>query len=115
MVEDMNSKRIHSFTNDVLGDLDATALAELIKNKSVSAEEVVQAAINRAKAVNPKLVYCFSSGFGQDRRRKYDSFTMDHERRPLPVTLGTGAGASPKRPLNVFLTFQCNKAGHWCG
>lgn len=55
MTAHSNGKKIHSYTNDVLGDLDATAIAALIKNKSVSAEEVVQASINRAKAVNPYL------------------------------------------------------------
>mgnify|MGYP002633429918 CR=1 FL=1 len=55
MAEDMKGKKIHGFTNDVIGDLDATALAALIKNKSVTAEEVVQASINRAKAINPHL------------------------------------------------------------
>jgi len=48
-------KRIHSFTDDALGDLDATALAELIKNKELKASEVVIAAIERAKKINPEI------------------------------------------------------------
>lgn len=48
-------KRIHSFTDDALGNLDATGIAELIKNKELQAKEVVAAAIERAKKVNPEI------------------------------------------------------------
>lgn len=48
-------KKVHAFSNDVLGNLDAVALANLIKNKEVSSEEVVKATIERANKVNPKL------------------------------------------------------------
>lgn len=48
-------KNKHSFTNDALGTLDATAIAQLIKNKELKASEVVAAAIARAKAINPEL------------------------------------------------------------
>jgi len=47
--------RIHSFTDDILGDLDATGIAELIKNKELQAKEVVSASIARAKKVNPEI------------------------------------------------------------
>ena len=55
MEENKKGKKIHSFTNDVLGDLDATAIAQLIKNKELKPEEVVEASIARARAVNPHL------------------------------------------------------------
>ena len=55
MNQGSQGKKVHSYTNDVLGDLDATALAELIRSKAVSAEEIVQASINRAKIINPQL------------------------------------------------------------
>ena len=48
-------KRIHSFIDDILGNLDATGIAELVKNKELQAEEVVAATIARAKQVNPKI------------------------------------------------------------
>jgi len=71
MNQSSQGKKIHSFTNDIMGDLDATALAELIKSKSVSAEEIVQASINRAKAVNPNLnaivTETFDKGLQQSR------------------------------------------------
>lgn len=51
----MSSKRVHAFGNDVLGDLDATGIAELIRNRQISAEEAVAAAIARAEAVNEHI------------------------------------------------------------
>lgn len=51
----MKNKRKHSFTNDALGNLDATAIATLIKNKELKASEVVAASIARAKGVNPSI------------------------------------------------------------
>ncbi len=50
-----NNNRVHSYTNDVLGELDAVALAQLIKNKEISAAEVVAATIARAQKVDPIL------------------------------------------------------------
>lgn len=51
----MKNTKIHSFTNDALGTLDATAIAELIRKKELRASEVVAASIARAKAVNPNI------------------------------------------------------------
>lgn len=47
--------RVHAFGDDALGDLDGIALAEEIRSGRVSRAEVVEAAIARAEAVNPKL------------------------------------------------------------
>ena len=43
------NKRVHGFTNDSLADLDAVALATLIRKKKLHAREVVAASIERAK------------------------------------------------------------------
>lgn len=48
-------KRINAFSDDALGTMDATALAEAIKLKKVSVKEVTEAAIARAEKVNPEL------------------------------------------------------------
>lgn len=48
-------KKVHAFKDDALSDLDATAIAERIKNKEISAEEAVTAAVNRAQEVNPHI------------------------------------------------------------
>jgi amidase len=49
------AKRVHAFTDDVLADHDAVALAELIRKGELSATEVAQAAIARARSVADKL------------------------------------------------------------
>ncbi|MDT4939080.1 MAG: amidase, partial [Pseudonocardiales bacterium] len=46
---------MHAFGDDVLGDLDGTALARLIVAREVSAVEVIEAAIARAEQVEPAL------------------------------------------------------------
>ena len=46
---------VHAFADDVLGDHDAVAIAELIRTGQVSAVEVIAAAIARAHKVNPVL------------------------------------------------------------
>ncbi|MCR1783727.1 amidase [Nocardioides carbamazepini] len=47
--------RVHAFTDDALGDLDAVGLAEHLAAGKVSPEEVVDAAIARVEAVNGDL------------------------------------------------------------
>jgi len=46
---------VHAFCDDVLGDRDGVALAESIARKELSPDEVVRAAIARAKRVDPRL------------------------------------------------------------
>jgi amidase len=47
--------RVHTFTDDALGDHDATALASLVEQKEVSPAELAAAAVARAEAVQPLL------------------------------------------------------------
>lgn len=47
--------RIHAFTDDVLADHDAVAVAELIRSGRISAREVAEAAVARVEKVNPAL------------------------------------------------------------
>ena len=47
--------RVHSFSDDALGDLDTVGLVEAIQTGRVSAPEVVEAAIARIEKVNPEL------------------------------------------------------------
>lgn len=46
---------VHAFGNDALGDDDAVALAERIRTRQVSGVEVAEAAIARARQVDPTL------------------------------------------------------------
>lgn len=48
-------KKVHAFTDDALGKMDATGIAESIRKKEISAEEAVEAAITRAHSVNPQI------------------------------------------------------------
>lgn len=57
------NKRIHSFTDDLLSDHDAVALAALIKSKKISSKEVVQTSIDRANRVNPSLQAIITENF----------------------------------------------------
>lgn len=49
------NKPVHAFTNDALGDDDATGIAELIRHRKLSPLEVTEAAIARAQKVNSVL------------------------------------------------------------
>ncbi len=46
-------KRIHAFTDDALGNLDATGVAKAIAKKEISVEEAIAAAPYRVEKVNP--------------------------------------------------------------
>ena len=49
------NQTIHAYQDDLLGTLDATALAKHLRNKDFTAEELAVCAIKRAQAVNPQL------------------------------------------------------------
>lgn len=51
----MTSTRIHAFANDALGRHDAVALADLLRRREVSAAEVLEAAAERARRIDPVL------------------------------------------------------------
>lgn len=53
--EEHESRRVSAFTDDALGDLDATAVAEEIRSGRMSAAEAVEAAVARVAAVDPVL------------------------------------------------------------
>jgi len=49
------AQSLHAFTDDALGTADATGLAEQLKRGEVSATELTQAAIARARSVNSRI------------------------------------------------------------
>jgi amidase len=49
------STTIHAYQDDLLGIADATTLAQQLKNKDFTAEELARCAVKRAQAVNPAL------------------------------------------------------------
>ena len=62
-------ERIHAFGDDALGDLDAVGLVEELQAGEVSASELVEAAIARTEAVNPKLNGLAYEAFDRARAR----------------------------------------------
>ena len=48
-------KRIHSFSDDVLGERDAVEIARLLKSGELNTTEVIEATIKRANQVNPDI------------------------------------------------------------
>lgn len=73
-----NHKKVHSFSDDILSDLDGVALAELIKKKEIKATEVVAATIERAKKVEPQLnaivTNCYEKGLATAETAKEGFF-----------------------------------------
>lgn len=71
MQPDVQGKTVHAFTDDVLADHDAVALATLIRAGEISAREVCEAAVKRAERVNPALnaieLECFASALERSR------------------------------------------------
>lgn len=66
-----NDKTCHAFESDILQDHDAVELANLLKTKAISQEEVVEASIQRAKKVDPLLnaveFDCYEQALQQSR------------------------------------------------
>ena len=68
----MVNGKVHGFMDDVLRDLDGVGLAALIRDKEVSALEVVEATIRRAEKVEPQLntivTDCFEKGLASAKQ-----------------------------------------------
>jgi amidase len=47
--------RVHAFSDDALGDHDAVALGRMLRDREVSVRELVDAAVARAEALQPRL------------------------------------------------------------
>ncbi len=74
-----SQRRIHAFADDALGDLDATGLADAIRDGTVSPREATDAAIARARRMQPLLNALAHEGFDDAR---------DRADRPLPGYFG---------------------------
>jgi len=59
----------HSDTNDVLGDLDATGIADHVRRGDFTPAEALEAAIARAEAMNPNLNFMASKAYEYGRVR----------------------------------------------
>jgi amidase len=64
-----NKKRISAFCDDALGTLDGVGIAGKISSREISATEAVEAAIARAKSVNPGLNAIVTETFDMAREQ----------------------------------------------
>lgn len=67
--------RIHSFTDDVLTDLDAVGLSELIKKKELAPKEVIAASIERVKKIEPHLNAVVTNRYEEQLQSAHDQNT----------------------------------------
>ena len=116
------STRVTSVTDDVLGTADATALAERIARREVSAVEVAEAAIVRAEAVNARLNALAAEGFDAAVRRAQapapgllsgvPTFIKDtDEVEGLPRTMGSRAFSNRPQPASSPCVKQFQQTG----
>jgi len=68
--DSMPMPAVHAFTDDALSDDDAVAIAQNVRAGDISAHEAVEAAINRANAVNPQLAAIAIEDFERARNTK---------------------------------------------
>ena len=119
--------RVSAFTNDALGNLDATGVAEAIAKKEISVQEATEAAIQRAEKVNPSLdaikVKAYEEAQQFDKLKPggaffgVPTFIKDTDNiKGHPTQMGTGAYSSkPARAnskfVNQFLSSGVNNLG----
>lgn len=108
-------KRVNAFTDDALGNMDATAIAEAIATKTISVEEAVEAAIARAEKVNGELNAIVIKMYDDARKGSQQkaggglygvpTFIKDSDNiTGYPTQLGTGAlKAKPAKSNSKFV------------
>ncbi len=108
-------KRVTAFTDDALGKMDATAIAEAIATKKISVEEVVEAAIARTEKVNGELNAIVIKMYDDARKGSQQkpggalhgvpTFIKDSDNiTGYPTQLGTGAlKAKPAKSNSKFV------------
>ncbi|MDC0304083.1 amidase [Flavobacteriales bacterium] len=121
------NKNVSAFTEDALGNLDATGVAEAIAKKKISVQEATEAAIARAEKVNPELdaikVKAYNDALQCDKLKKggafygVPTFIKDTDNvKGYPTQMGTGAYTSKNasnnsRFVNQFLSSGLNCLG----
>jgi amidase len=120
-------KKISAFTDDALGTLDATGIAEAIAKGSISAIEATEAAIARAEKVNGPLNAIVVKTYDHARHQAKSkhtgvfagvpTFVKDNDKlKGLPTQFGTGAFKSKpagknSKFANQFLSTGVNYLG----
>lgn len=117
-----DSTRVHAFTDDALGELDAVGVAAAIATGAISAREAAEAAIARADAVNPALnaiqLADFERGLEQSEHiangtfAGVPTFVKDNtDFAGLPTDQGSLAVKSRPAQVNAPFTEQFLSAG----
>ncbi|MEW6078790.1 MAG: amidase [Thermodesulfobacteriota bacterium] len=111
----MNELKVNTVCNDVLEDLDATALAERLESGKVTSMELVEAAIKRAEQANPKLNAIVTKTFDTAREQAkgprkgrlggIPTFIKDNvEVQGVPTLFGTRAlPRTPSKKDHAFI------------
>jgi amidase len=124
MTDVVHQAHVHAFTDDALGEGDATAVAARIAAGEVSAAEVVDAAIARLDQVNPELNALAFADFDRARARAaalrtprgafggVPTVTKDNIHvAGMPMTMGSQALPTDPIPLDGDFTRQLLDTG----
>ena len=114
--------RVHAFTDDALGDLDATGVAERIRSGQISAAEAVDAAIARAERVEESLQALAHPDFDRARQRAKQPGDAEFAGVPaafkdnikvggMPMTEGSAALSPVPQPRDGRIAAQFRQTG----
>ncbi len=81
------------------GDYDGLGLAELVKNKEITPGEILEEAIRRTEALNPKLNFLIFDAFDEGRRMASDPDLPDGPFRGVPWMIKELATAWEGQPM----------------
>jgi amidase len=111
-------RHVHAFEDDALGELDAVALADVIKSGRLSRAEAVEAAIARTEAVNPALNGLACQAFDQARAKALEGGSDGEFFAGVPTFvkdcvdvagLPTMSGADAWVPLRAAADSDCTR------
>ena len=114
--------RVHAFTDDALGDLDAVGIADTLRSGERSVPDLVDAAIARAESVDPQLAAIVHRDYARARRRSLapsggffagvPTFIKDNiDVAGLPTQFGTDAFVGTVRPKDSPFARLLHSAG----
>jgi len=117
-----NHMPVHAFGDDALGDSDATEVAARIRRGEISTSEVAQAAVTRARKIDPQLEAIAFEGFEQGleqarapRRGVFSgvpTFIKDNvDVAGLPTGHGSAAVQRVRAPADSAFTTQFSDQG----
>lgn len=82
MPEASQPRSVHAFTDDALGTDDATALAQRVRQRQISALELTEAAISRAEAVDAQIGGLATADYDRARELARRLDRQDPDARP---------------------------------